>query len=316
MSTSTSAKEPQVVRYENETDVHVYRNFWAGRSYEELSERTLLGKLYRSGGKSKGWLIDIGGSYGRLLDVYAKTFSSVAILDYSTNEIIEAKKVAVKIGLDIHLIAANAYHLPFADDSQKEMICIRVTHHLEDVKKFLDESYRVMAPGSRFVLEAANKNHYKRWLICLFRANFSSWRSDWTDIGASGVQSDGNFALIRNYSPKYLEQTIYGAGFLVMSKHSISYLRSTPLKKLPGAALVAVESLVQLLFGRLMIGPSNWYVLTKPGVAQSGGGTDFETTLVDPKTKAVLTSKDIKAQTDLIKGVAVIDLRYPKPKSK
>ena len=59
-----------------------YSTYWKDREYEDLSERNILEKTFEKI-PSGDWFLDIGGSYGRLTDIYSKRFKKPIILDYS-----------------------------------------------------------------------------------------------------------------------------------------------------------------------------------------------------------------------------------------
>ncbi|MCA9348609.1 methyltransferase domain-containing protein [Candidatus Saccharibacteria bacterium] len=308
-----SVSEPYVVQYETKNAEFEYARFWDGRSYEDRAERMLLKQLigyYHS--KSK-WLVDIGGSYGRLLNLYAKRFKQVVIVDYATNEFYLSLKPAKDKKLALSHIAANAYHLPFADDTQSAIISIRVIHHLTDPDLFFKEISRVLKPGGTAIIEAANKNSLKRLLKCILRADFSDWRNDWVDIGASGLQNDGSFQLIRNYHPKYLMRLLSEAGLVVVKRRSVSWFRRTPVAKLPKVIIDSLEKIMQIFSGWLFFGPSGWYVVRKPGVYQPDKAS-FGDCIVDPATKKYIGTTAQKKIQKTNKQVRYLDLRYPKPR--
>ncbi len=306
--------EPYVVQYETKTSEFEYARFWDTRSYEDRAERILLKGLLSSYPKRASWLVDIGGSFGRLVEVYSRRFRSLAIADYATNEFYIAKEPAKKSNVDLSLLAANAYHLPFADGSQDALISIRMMHHLEDADKFLGEVHRVLQPGGVAIIEAANKNHTKLFLRSLATFNWKKWNSNWVDVGRSGLQETGSFHLIRNYKPSYLQSKIESAGLQVVRRKSISWLRRTPLTRLPDFMVDSVERCLQLFSGATMMGPSNWYVVIKSSDGINQAYDSLEETLVNPETKKQLTPAYIKKASRTTKGAKYLDLRFPKPR--
>lgn len=313
MNKKKTPDEPYVVQYETKETEFEYERFWDTRSYEDRAERILLKRLIGSYPASAGWLVDIGGSFGRLIGVYADRFKKLVIMDYATNEFYIAKEPAKKNDVDLQLIAANAYHLPMQGGSQEALISIRVMHHLSEPELFFSEINRVLAPGGTAIIEAANKNHLKLLLRSILRFDFTDWRADWIDVGRSGLQDDGSYQLIRNYKPSYLSSMIREAGLTVTKERSISWFRRTPLAGLPSWLIDPAEWLLQQVSSLTMMGPSNWYVVTKSGGDKSEYDS-FESTIADPKTKRPASSKLLKDRRATTKGAEHIDLRHPRPR--
>ena len=311
--------EPRIVRYQDKNDVFVSADFWQGREYDHRAEEIIIKKYFRrylSRQPEGSWLVDLGGAFGRLLPSYAPFFKEVAILDYAVSEFYKAAEIAQKEKIKLHLVAANAYHLPFKDSSQTALTAVRLIHHIEDPLWFFEEVDRVLKPGGILICEAANKNNLKTLIQALLKFDFSVWNLSWLDIGAKGVQEDGHFALIRNYNPAYLEESLKELSLKIVRRRSTSWLRNiTSLQKLPGS-MYLLERPLQWLGSILPLGPSNWYVIQKTGAekpATAGKKVDFLSTLCLPKTREPLpkaVQPRYLKQTD--KGIGFLDLRYPK----
>ncbi len=312
--------EPRIVKYQDKNDVFVFANFWKDRDYDHEAEEIIVKKYFKkyfSNQEDNSCLVDIGGSFGRLLPAYAPFFKEVAVLDYAVSEFYMAKGMAQKEDLKLHLIAANAYHLPLSDNSQSSLIAVRLIHHLEDPFWFFEEIERVLKPGGIFICQAANKNHLKTLLQSIFKFDFSIWRLHWLDIGAKGIQENGKFALIRNFNPAYLERLIKELNLRIVRRRSTSWLRNVQfLQKVPGH-MALLERPLQWLSFVLPLGPSNWYVIEKvdtdeDNVKQSKKNS-FLMTLCLPNSKKRLSkdtySKHLK-KTD--NNIDYLDLRYPK----
>ncbi|MYB40145.1 class I SAM-dependent methyltransferase [Candidatus Saccharibacteria bacterium] len=318
-----TSTEPRIVKYQDKNDVFVFADFWKGRDYDHHAEEIIIGKYFRkyfAKREAGSWLVDIGGSFGRLLPSYAPFFKEVAIFDYAASEFYRAVEIAEKEKMKLHLVAANAYHLPLSDNSQSCLIAVRLIHHLEDPLWFFEEIERVLKPGGTLICQAANKNHLKTLLQAIGRLDFSIWRLDWLDIGAKGVQEDGNFALIRNYNPAYLEKSLKELNLKIVRRRSTSWLRNVKLlQRIPGS-MYLFERPLQWLSFLLPLGPSNWYVIQKIDQTEreepadsKRAATNFLSTLCLPKSRKKISPSDRpkhlkKAERD----VAFLDLRYPK----
>ena len=314
-----TSTEPRIVKYQDKEDVFVFADFWKNRAYDHDAEKMIVKKYFKKYFKNRkedSWLVDIGGSFGRLLPVYAPYFKEIAILDYAVSEFYIAKEVAQKEDIKLYLIAANAYHLPLSDNSQSSLISVRLIHHLEDPLWFFEEVERILKPGGIFICQAANKNHLKTFFQAVFKFNFSIWRLHWLDIGAKGIQENGKFALIRDFNPIYLEGLIKRLSLEIVRKRSTSWLRNVSfLQKIP-ASMYLLEKPLQFLSFIFPLGPSNWYVIKKIGADKEDGKkpkTSFLSTLCLPHSKKNLSkdaySKHLKKTG---KKIPYLDLRYPK----
>lgn len=224
-----------------------YTKYWAGREYEDAVEKIALAKLLPPAG---GSLIDIGGGFGRLLKEYVGKYQQLTLLDYSQENLDKAKEY-----LTCQLVKGDVYHLPFANQTFDAGFMVRVMHHLEDPTKALSEVYRVMKPGSVFVLEFANKCHFKARLkygpkFCNDEAPFNQLTRD------SGV--------FLNFHPNHILKVVTALGWKVEGALSVSNFRSPLLKRLlPLSFLVKLDGLCQELFSTWSLGPSIFLKLVK-----------------------------------------------------
>jgi SAM-dependent methyltransferase len=200
--------------------------FWQGqgREYEDLAERIALRKLLPATGDR---IIDIGGGFGRLVDLYAG-FKEIVLLDYSRTQLLDARG---RLNDDrITYVAANLYQLPFAEQAFDTAVMVRVLHHLSDVPNALLAIHAVLQPGAAFVLEYANKRHLKAILRYLLRRqkqnplDYEPWEF-----------AELNF----NFHPAYIEHNLKAAGFRIERQLGVSHLRIGLLKRLVPARILA-----------------------------------------------------------------------------
>ncbi|MCY3804533.1 MAG: class I SAM-dependent methyltransferase [Candidatus Saccharibacteria bacterium] len=296
-----SNTQPRVVDYNVQQAEEVYSHFWDDRNYDQRAETLLLKKYFKKYfpkfDKSK-CLVDIGGNFGRFLPLYATTFGEVTILDYADNGFHLAKKSAKKENIKLHLIAADAYNLPFIDNSQTSLISIRLIHHLEDPSQFFKETFRVLKPNSLFIFQASNKNHLGLFLKSLLTFNFKVWRKDWLDLKLGLEKKDDNFTLIRNYKANYLERLIIEHKFRIIHKRSASWLRSFKLARRFHKISYPFEYALQILSAVLPLSSSNWYVLQKSAgdldtLITKEESANFLNTLCSPKDHKLIPAEDL-----------------------
>lgn len=229
-----------------------YEEYWQNRQYEHLAEVVALRKLLPEKGAS---LLDIGGGYGRNLKEVIKNYHHATLLDYSAQNLDRAKSFLKEDLEKITLIKGDAYKLPFLDESFDVAMMIRVTHHLENPEIAIKEAYRVLKPDGIFILEFANKCHFKALLK--HGPKFYKDLSPHSQL----TKSSGVFL---NWHPKKIEEIVKSVGFIVDEKLSVSNLRSQTLKKVFGDHTLAIlDSLVMKPASNFYFGPSIWLKLIK-----------------------------------------------------
>ena len=104
------------------------------------------------------------------------------------------------------------------------------------------------------------------------------------------------------------------AGLIIGKKRSVSWLRRTPITKLPDSVVDFIERGLQAISGFAHFGPSSWYVLTKPGEYSKPDYKTIDASLVKPKANKKLNKTEITKLSKSNKKAKYIDLRYPKPR--
>lgn len=227
--------------------------FWEDgkRDYEDLADRIAIRRLLP---ESMDDFVDIAGGYGRLADEYLDRAKNATIFDYSKTELADAKKT---YGDRIKTKAGDIYDLPFKDESFDGLMMIRATHHFKDMKKVIEELYRILKPGGIAVIEIANK----KTLPKMFRYWFK--KSDINPFEKS--QSWLKDLSMYNYHPKYLEKMFKEQGFKTLKVLSVSNFRSGKLKKIFGTKFLGkMEKVAQPALAPIRFAPSIYYKLEKP----------------------------------------------------
>lgn len=220
--------------YENDT--YAYSEvFWGkdkNREYEHAADSMALRDTIS--GKT-GWIVDIGGGFGRLVSTLKEPSRNVVILDASLDLLREAK---ARYGSDpaIRYIRANAYHLPYRDASIESAICMRMMHHIDDPDLFFKEANRVIR-GTLY-LEFPNKRHL------LQQIRFYFLRDRRMDLlSARPELRDGMFL---NFTLAFMQNRILRmTTFTIERVSGLSFLRQEKLKQLPTSVLKAVEHALQ-----------------------------------------------------------------------
>ncbi|QQR93629.1 class I SAM-dependent methyltransferase [bacterium] len=230
-----------------------YQTYWEGRFYENMVEQDYLDSLLPYYSARNKIIVDVGGSFGRLDDTTSKYFKKRIILDYSLLNLQNCKSDAI-------LVQADAYAMPFLDSVVDLILTVRVSHHLQDQAKFLQEVYRVLSLDGIFVYEVANKFHFKAILKNMFRLNFKFFKKEPIQQTAGAGKT-----FFQNYPISYILDIARNAGFELIEKRSIENFRSGPKgfsQKRP-EFWMKLDKVLSFFFDSLNFGPSIYLVLRK-----------------------------------------------------
>ena len=253
-----------------------YAEYWNDRKYENEAEKHLLSKIFS---KYKGkWFLDIGGSYGRLISTYYNRYTNPIVLDYSLKTLQKNYPIIQSKYPNTVFIAANAYKMPFRDDSFDGSLMVRVLHHIEKPQTYYKELTRILHSRSIYVQEFANKVHIKARLRSLLKGDFSIFSKEPyqqpTSQNFEGTKS-GEEALFLNFHPKHIKEMLQEEKMKIKKKYGCSYLRSQQLKKILGEeTMISTEKILQKLFGWSNIPPS---IVYENNVEDGKGKREFET---------------------------------------
>jgi SAM-dependent methyltransferase len=218
--------------------------FWEGRGreYEDLAERIALRKLIPPTGER---IIDIGGGYGRLADLY-KGYKEIVLMDYSRSQLEDGQK---RLGpKNILYVAANVYEMPFAPGSFDTGVIVRVLHHLADAPRALQSVQQILRPGATLVMEYANRRNLKAILRYFLRRQTESP----FDITPWEFQP-----LHFNYHPAYVARHLQAAGLRLEKQLAVSQFRVPLLKRLvPPNLLARVDGWLQGPAAAIALSPS------------------------------------------------------------
>ncbi len=275
-----------------------YKTYWDAREYEDEAEKIVLRGFFKN---LKGnFYLDIGGSFGRNLQVYDNPNVTPIILDYSIKTLQKNRERILKQNAKTQLVAANAYHMPFKESSVDASMMIRVLHHIENQKGLFHEIKRITKPKGFFILEYANKMHLKarlRWILKLQFNNFSTLPYQQPSQGNFEGSQEGENAIFLNFHPRYIKKLLRESNFKVLKSTNCSFFRINFLKKnIPIPTLIALEKFSQKFLSWKNIAPS---IIIKTIQEKDEGAKkkfkSFENILCCPKCKSDLSMKEDKA---------------------
>lgn len=243
-------------------DLYNYPQFWHSREYEDKAEKIALKKFLARIPK-KDSIIDIGGGFGRLAEVYASVFKNCLLIDPSEKLLNIAKK-NLKEFKNIEFRKGIGENLLVEDATLDVVLMIRVVHHLPNPQKTFQEASRVLKPQGYLILEFANKIHFRARLHALIKREFR-FASNLEPVDQRSTESIASGTIpFLNHHPKFIFQLLEKAGFKVISSLSVSNFRHPILKKIiPLRVLLFLESICHKPFAICHFGPSIFILAKK-----------------------------------------------------
>ena len=223
--------------------------FWTGeRAYEDAVERIALRALLPPRGKI---IMEIGGGFGRLADLYTQ-YDTVVIFDYARTQLEQAVERWGNANREdkpkFVFVQGDFYTLPFVSGLFNTVTMIRTLHHAADAPAVLQGVADILGPNGAFVLEFANKQNIKAILRYWLR------KQTWSPFDLEPMEFvDLNF----DFHPRWIWSNLEKVGLDRESTRTVSHFRLGVLKRLiPTRLLVAMDSLAQRTGSYWQLSPS------------------------------------------------------------
>lgn len=239
-------------------DSYNYPQFWHGRKYEDQAEKIAI-KKFLSRISKKDNLIDIGGGFGRLTEVYASEFGRCVLVDPSDKLLGIARKNLKKFK-NIDFKKGRGEDLLAEDNTFDVALMIRLVHHLPEPEKAFREALRVLKPQGYLICEFANKIHFQACLRAWLRLDSSFTRS----LKPVGLSTKPGSIPFLNHHPQAIEKALEKSGFKIIEILSVSNFRHFIFKKfLPLHFLLFLESICHKPLATCYFGPSIFILAQK-----------------------------------------------------
>lgn len=128
-------------------------------------------------------LLDVGCGGGFLSEPFAAEGADVYGLDLSPGAAATARGHAARRGLRLRVVGGRAECVPFPAGVFDAVLLADVLEHLEDFRRALAESFRVLKPGGKVVYETANRTLLSRigaiWLMERIFRKIPAHSHDW-----------------------------------------------------------------------------------------------------------------------------------------
>jgi len=241
-----------------------YPSYWDGRDYEHKSEIHAISSFLEKINKFKT-VMEVGGGFGRLVQTYAVRANKIIITDPSS-KLLRIAKNNTKDVKNINFIHSKAEKLKgkVKTNTVDLVLMVRVLHHIKEPEKVFSEISRILKSGGHFILEYPNKAHFKASFRELMKGDLT-YSMDIFKVDKTSKRNKKKGSLpFFNYHPDNILDLLEKHGFEIVSKRSVSNIRSTFLKKIFSVEfLLELEKLLQLPFSYLNFGPSLFVLARK-----------------------------------------------------
>ena len=209
-------------------------SFWeqGNRAYEDGCEAIALKRLLPSSGKR---LLELGAGAGRNTLRYSG-FEEITLVDFSRTQLEQAR---ARLGDSprYRYVAADIYHLPFANAVFDGATMIRVLHHMAEPRQALAQVRLALSSGAVFILEYANKQNLKAIL------RYAFGRQAWSPYSPEPVEF---VPLNFDFHPGTVRAWLQAVGFGIERQLTVSHFRAGFFKRiLPSSLLVWLDALAQ-----------------------------------------------------------------------
>lgn len=106
-------------------------------------------------------ILDVGGGTGRVSILFAEQTPQVLVVDSAVRMLREAQDKGLRT------VNGHSERLPIRPGAFDRVIMVDALHHVKDQKKTLKETWRVLAPGGRLVIEEPDIHNFWVKLVAL-----------------------------------------------------------------------------------------------------------------------------------------------------
>lgn len=256
-TSSKTTKKPRADQYNDPT--HNYRKYWEGRDYENAAEEMAINRLLE--GKHFKHAVDVGGGYGRLCVLLENYADKVTLAEPSQQQLDLAEEY-LKDHPKVDRKLVDADNLGYKSGTIDLVTMIRVMHHLPKPAPELAEIARVLSDDGYAIIEVANYTHARNRLKHLLKGKKMPLEP--VDIRSEANKQKKGEIMFVNHNPHTVIKQLAHAGLKVERILSVSNLRSQGLKKIfPKNVMLAIEGILQPVFGNSFFGPSVFFLVRK-----------------------------------------------------
>ena len=183
-------------------------------------------------------VLDLGCGVGTMFEQFSSMGLDITGLDLAPKHVYLTSERARLFNLRGRVFHGDAESLPFADSSFDFVYSFGVIHHSPNTQRSLDQIFRVLKPGGRFLVMVYNRHSYHYWNKIIkwgvFRGYFLRMnRAELANRTSDGVLKGGN-PLSQHFSPQELLNMTRRFTDVKLTFHGPeNTVRSFPIKRFP-----------------------------------------------------------------------------------
>ncbi len=246
-------------------DTYDYPAYWEGREYEHKAEEIAIKGLLNLVPEI-GTILEIGAGHGRLIPTYSFRAKKIIVSDPSSKLLKIAKDTTKDNKTKFIHSGLDGLNKKIRTRSIDLVLLVRVLHHMEDPKESFKKIHKLIKNDGYFILEFANKCHFKAVTSNFIKGNFTFLADIFPKDARSKKTKKKKSIPFKNYHPDYMFNNLEDAGFEIIEIRSVSNIRSNWTKKYLSTDMrLSLEKHTQKPLAKINFGPSIFLLAKKKG---------------------------------------------------
>jgi ubiquinone/menaquinone biosynthesis C-methylase UbiE len=205
----------------------VWEDFWQDK--KEIKEvysnsNRIINQLNKLTDPKDKWVLEVGAGSGRDSFSLAEQGAKVITLDYAKSSLKVMKDIAASTGQQVVLVQADAFRLPFKDESLDIIFHQGLLEHFTKPQGILAENYRVMKTSGFTLADVPQKYHLYtvvKHILIFLNKWFAGWETEFSKNQLQGLFTGCGFSIYRVYGDWMRPSFIYRALREVLKKLAI-----------------------------------------------------------------------------------------------
>ncbi|HPG39036.1 MAG TPA: class I SAM-dependent methyltransferase [bacterium] len=216
----------------------VWENFWQEKkdiNQVYANSDRIIRQIEALGDLNKKIVMEIGAGSGRDGFRLVDKGALVILLDYAENSLLLLQQLSRELGKPVVLLRADAFHLPFRDNSLDLVYHQGLLEHFTNPEDLIQENYRVLKSGGHAIADVPQRYHLytlvKHVLIWMNKW-FAGWETEFSIGQLRSLFTSAGFSIHAAYGDWMRPGFCYRALREVLKKFKIVlplYPRTVPL---------------------------------------------------------------------------------------
>ena len=228
----------------------VWEDFWQDK--KEIKEvysnsNRIIEQLANVTDLKNKWVLEVGAGSGRDSFNLVEQGAKVITLDYAKSSLDVIKDIVDTTGRNVILVQADAFRLPFKENSVDIIFHQGLLEHFTNPQGILSENYRVMKTGGFTLADVPQKYHLYtvvKHILILLNKWFAGWETEFSKKQLEGLFTNCGFSIHHVYGDWMRPSFLYRVLREVLKKLAIRL----PLYPKPVPVLKSIRSKMRMRF--------------------------------------------------------------------